>query len=102
MIIKIHFYINGVAISLALKQKLGVTRNGLLIVTTMKRLTSFIKLKSQSPKSTCSQSPAGFYSGQLVFDIIKRERIRVFLLNSTGDRPVAGICLSCEDMVTHI
>ena len=49
MIIKIHFYINGVANSLALKQKLGVTRNGLLIVTTMERLTSFIKLKSQSP-----------------------------------------------------
>ena len=102
MIIKIHFYINGVAISLALKQKLGVTRNGLLIVTTMKRLTSFIKLKSQSSKSTCSQSPAGFYSGQLVFDIIKRERKRVFLLNSTGDRPVTDIGLICEDMVTHI
>ena len=50
MTIKIHFYINGVAISLALKQKLGVTRNGLLIVTTMERLTSFIKLKSQSLK----------------------------------------------------
>ena len=50
---------------------------------------------------TCSQSPTGFQSGQLVFDIIKRERKRVFLLNSTGDRPVAGIGLSCEDMVTH-
>ena len=46
MIIKIYFYMNGVAISLALKQKLWVTRNGLLIVTTMERLTSFIKLKS--------------------------------------------------------
>ena len=51
MIIKIYFYVNGVAISLALKQKLGVTQNGLSIVTTMERLTSFtkLKLKSQSP-----------------------------------------------------
>ena len=39
------------ALQLALleNESLGVTRNGLLIVTTMERLTSFIKLKSQSP-----------------------------------------------------